>query len=195
MVTTSRIWGAPTRGHRHLQEPLQTPSMDLRPAEAMSEESSHLHSVLGALPQLSEPPATGPGWGRSRLQAPFCSESCSEGGAPACLGSDVSQDSWPFLERASLRDQGGTRHILPRSSVVFPGEGPAGPLQPEAPCPEPLLIVQVGQRPPLPPACLSQFSSCRATSLLVASCGSPVHVLGAEFSSSVVLEGNRRERA
>lgn len=108
MVTTSCMWGVRRHGHRRLQEPLQTPSMDLRPAEAVSEESTHLRSV----PSLgSQNPLPQPIWVLIRVgvlgQAPFCSMTGSEGGAPTRLGADVPPppENAGSFERASLWDE------------------------------------------------------------------------------------------
>lgn len=106
VVTISCIW---VRAHTYLctiTGTLQKPAMDLQPAEVVSEECGHLHSVPGARPRLSEHLATaGLGaekswgcWGRSPLQAPFCCVTGSEGGAPAQLEADVSQNCWPFQD-------------------------------------------------------------------------------------------------
>lgn len=148
VVTISCIW---VRAHTYLctiTGTLQKPAMDLQPAEVVSEECGHLHSVPGARPRLSEHLATaGLGaekswgcWGRSPLQAPFCCVTGSEGGAPAQLEADVSQNCWPFQDFTP----GPGQHLAHSPG----GEAPACPLRPEAHVREHLGNVAGGDRGP-----------------------------------------------
>lgn len=147
MVTTCRIWGAPTCGHRHLQEPLQTPWMDLRPAEAVSEESSppsalktprHRSAQREELQVLGQEPPPGPFLFRelqrrrgSRALGVRCApgqlalSKGSHSGTRAAPSTFFRGQVWSFQAKALRVPSSQRRHVH-----------------------EPLLIVQVGQRPP-----------------------------------------------
>lgn len=120
------------------------------------------------------------------LQAPFCCVTGSEGGIPAQLEADVSQNCWPFQGFTP-----GPGQHLAHSPGGKPLHVPYGQRHMSV---NTLVMLQVGTEGlPLLPVCPSPFSSCRVMSLLVASCGSPVHILGGQFSSRMVLGGKKGE--
>lgn len=135
--------------HRQSQEPLQTPSISLHPAEAVPEESGRLHSsfcpdVSSSPPQNLRPAVRSRdtekrsegSWGRwwggavsKSLSAGFG----SKGSAPAHAGTWCPRAAGPF--RGPHAGQGSAQHALPGVTCGLPRGSPCvSPPRPEGLC-------------------------------------------------------------